>query len=177
MSTSAAARRAVALRPAPAKARPRLVVLSPQRAVARTPFIVLIGALLLGGLLSLLMLHTLAAQDSFHQTSLQQKLAQLTDSEQRLEQQVQIDSAPAALRQRAKALGMVPSVVTSYHQRPNGRIVAHEVAATSVAAAPTAAPSPTTTSNNASSDNAGSKKASSASTSSGHPHHHGAAQQ
>jgi hypothetical protein len=105
------------------------------------PFVVLVGGLLLAGLIALLMLHTLAAQDAFRQTSLQQRLATLTDTEQHLEQQVQLDSSPITLRQRATALGMVPSVVTSYHRLPDGRVVAHEVASTAVvpATAPTSA--------------------------------------
>jgi cell division protein FtsB len=113
---------------APAKSRPRLVVISSQRrVVARGPFVALVGALMLGGLLSLLMLHTLAAQDAFRQTTLQHKLSALTDTEQQLEQQVQTDSAPAALEARAKSLGMVPSAITSYRQHPSGRTTAHEV--------------------------------------------------
>jgi hypothetical protein len=131
--STAAVRKAGVVRPA-TKSRPKLVVISGPRVASWTPFLVLVGVLMLASLLSLLMLHTLAAQDSFRQTSLQQRLANLTDTEQRLQQQLQIDSGPAALRHRAKALGMVPSVITGYRQLPNGRIVAHEVAATSVAA-------------------------------------------
>lgn len=111
------------------KARPRLIVVASPRSAGKAPFVALVGGLLLAGLLSLLMLHTLAAQDSFRQTSLQQRLANLTDDEQRLQQQVQLDSAPSALRQKARALGMVPSTITHYKQLPNGRTVAHEVAA------------------------------------------------
>lgn len=132
-------------KPAPA-ARPRLVVIaSPnQRTIARGPFLLLVGGLMLAGLLSLLLLHTLAAQDAFRQTTLQQRLAALTDTEQQLEQQVQTDSAPASLEARARALGMVPSQITSYHQRPNGRTVAHEVPVTPVVATqPTTQPTTT----------------------------------
>jgi hypothetical protein len=118
----------------PAKARPRLIVVASPRSVGKAPFVALVGGLLLAGLLSLLMLHTLAAQDSFRQTSLQQRLANLTDVQQHLEQQVQLDSAPASLRAKARALGMVPSVITHYRQLPNGRTIAHEVAAPLVTA-------------------------------------------
>lgn len=133
---------AAARRPVPrAGTRPRteLVVVSSRRVVGRTPFVLLVGGLMLGGLVALLLLHTLAAQDAFHQTSLQQRLAALTDAEQHLEQQVQLDSAPAALQARAKALGMVPSVVTGYHRLADGRVVAREVAANTAAAAAAAA--------------------------------------
>ncbi|HVT19865.1 MAG TPA: hypothetical protein VHE57_00565 [Mycobacteriales bacterium] len=129
MSTTAALRKPLPAR-APSRTRPRLIVLAAPRSASKAPFVVLVGGLLLAGLLSLLMLHTLAAQDSFRQTSLQQKLAKLTDTEQRLEQQVQLDSGPSLLRKRAIALGMVPSEITHYRQLANGRTVAHEVAAT-----------------------------------------------
>lgn len=126
-----------------ASSRPRLVVISATKhKVARGPFIVLVSALLIGGLLTLLMLHTLAAQDAFRQTTLQQKLATLTDAEQQLEQQVQTDSAPAALEARARALGMLPSAITSYHRAANGNTIAREMPASSVApdTTPTTAP-------------------------------------
>ncbi|HWB66754.1 MAG TPA: hypothetical protein VG708_08005 [Mycobacteriales bacterium] len=128
-------------------ARPRLVVISsPTHKVARGPFIILVSTLLVGGLLALLMLHTLAAQDAFQQTSLQQKLAALTDSEQQLEQQVQTDSAPAALEARARALGMVPSAITGYRRGADGRAIGHVVPATSTVttSASTSASTPAT---------------------------------
>lgn len=177
MSTTVAARKPLAVR-TPARSRPRLIVLSAPRSASKGPFVVLVGALLLAGLMSLLMLHTLAAQDSFRQTSLQQRLANLTDDEQRLQQQVQLDSAPSALRERAKALGMVPSVITHYRQLPNGRTVAREVAASLVAA-----PVVTTTTVTAKADTAHSASKQSASATSAsatttkHHGHHGAPQQ
>jgi hypothetical protein len=140
-STTAATARRLPAR-TPAKARPRLIVVASPRSAGKAPFVALVGGLLLVGLLSLLMLHTHAAQDSFRQTSLQQRLANLTDVEQHLQQQVQLDSAPSALRAKARALGMVPSVVTHYRQLPNGRTIGHEVAASSIT---TSAITPVTT--------------------------------
>jgi hypothetical protein len=122
------------------------------------------------------MLHTLAAQDAFQQTTLQQRLNTLTDTEQQLEQQVQTDSAPAALEARARALGMVPSTIISYHRRPNGVAVAHEapitavapvVAATSTTTAPTTSPTSPSTKPAAQSTTTDSTKATSSS-----PQHH-----
>lgn len=141
---TAAARKALPLRSTAARPRPKLVLVAPNRVVGRMPFVVLVGGMLTASLVALLMLHTLAAQDAFHQTSLQQRLAALTDTEQHLEQQVQLDAAPTSLRARAKALGMVPSVITAYRRRPNGRVVAHEVAANSPAAVTAAANAGTT---------------------------------
>lgn len=133
-STTAATARRAPVRVG-ARSRPRLIVVASPRTAGKAPFVILVGGLLLAGLLSLLMLHTLAAQDSFRQTSLQQRLANLTDVEQRLQQQVQLDSAPSQLRHKAHALGMVPSTITHYKQLPDGRTVAHEVAATAGPAA------------------------------------------
>jgi hypothetical protein len=137
------------------KSRPRLVVISSHRqVVARGPFIAIVGALMLAGLLSLLMLHTLAAQDAFRQTTLQHRLNTLTDAEQQLEQQVQTDSAPAALQARATALGMVPSAITSYRRHANGRTYAKEVPLNQVPTSTVAATStkPTTTTSSTTSD-------------------------
>ncbi|MGN6472416.1 MAG: hypothetical protein ACTHK4_02050 [Mycobacteriales bacterium] len=147
---TAAARKALPLRSTTTRPRPKLVVIPGQRVVGRMPFVLLIGGMLLASLIALLMLHTLAAQDAFHQTSLQQRLAALTDTEQHLQQQVQMDAAPDSLRARARALGMVPSVITGYRRLPNGRVVAHEVAANSPAAAAAAATAMSSTSSSTS---------------------------
>ncbi|HEX3898589.1 MAG TPA: hypothetical protein VHW74_05405 [Mycobacteriales bacterium] len=145
MSATYPLRKPATAKPRPAASRPRLTVISSTKhKVARGPFIVLVSALLIGGLLALLMLHTLAAQDAFRQTTLQQKLATLTDQQQQLEQQVQLDSAPAALEARARALGMVPSTITSYHRGANGTTIARELPTSQVATVdttPTTAPS------------------------------------
>jgi hypothetical protein len=112
--------------PAKPKVRPRLVIVAPPRSAAgRLPFLILIGAVLVSGLLTLLMLHTLAAQDGFKVNTLQTKLNALTDTEQGLAQQVQADSSPAKLRKAAAALGMVPSTIPAY-KRVHGRVVGLE---------------------------------------------------
>ena len=107
------------VRPAPrprsgARPRPRLVVAARHRATAgRVAFLALVGAMLVGGLVAVLLLHMMAAQDGFRVTSLQQRLANLTDEVQQQQQVVAADSAPTALQARARALGMVPSTITS----------------------------------------------------------------
>jgi len=90
---------------------------------ARLPFLIVIGAIMVSGLVGVLLLHMLAAQDSFRATTLQQRLATLTDSEQRLSSIVEADSAPAALDQRARALGMVPARIAKFHKLRDGRTV------------------------------------------------------
>jgi hypothetical protein len=104
--------------------RPRLVVVAPQRSTAgRLPFVILVCAVLISGLVGVLLLHTIAAQDAFRVTGLQQRLATLTDQEQQEAQLVAADSSPTALETRAVALGMEPTVLSAFHRRGDGRAV------------------------------------------------------
>jgi cell division protein FtsB len=105
MSTAAAA----SARPAPS-ARPSSlsVVPRPRPKAARGAFVLLIVALLIGGLMTLLALNTALAQDSFVVQNLQHQRDQLTDQEQQLTQQVATLESPVSLAARARALGMVP---------------------------------------------------------------------
>ena len=86
----------------------RLVATRPLT-VSRLPFAVLVGTILAAGLVGLLLLHTMAAQDAFRLESLQQKSAELSDAEQQLMVAEQQREAPSALARRARALGMVPT--------------------------------------------------------------------
>jgi hypothetical protein len=131
-----------------AKSRPRLVLVAPPRSSAgRLPFAILIGAVLVGGLVTLLMLHTIAAQDGFTVNKLQAQQKVLNDQLQSLQTQVQTDSSPTTLREQAAALGMVPSVVNSYHRMKDGRVkglLSPVVAAAPVTTTTTAATTPKT---------------------------------
>jgi type II secretory pathway pseudopilin PulG len=136
-------------RPAPATAapRPRLVLVSQRRSSAgRLPFFIVVGVIMVGGLIGVLLLHMMAAQDAFRATALQQRLQTLTDQEQQLSRAVDADSAPAALRRRAVALGMLPTTVTSIRQLRDGRAVGVRTAITpSPPPAPPATKTTTTT--------------------------------
>jgi hypothetical protein len=133
MSATAPLRRPAALvLPAPSRTtdapkatgRPRLVLISQRRITAgRVPFMILIGAVLSAGLVSVLLLHMLAAQDAYRANTLQQRLQALTDQEQQLATAVDADSSPTALRSRALALGMRPTSVTHLRQLKDGRAV------------------------------------------------------
>ncbi|MFF4338634.1 cell division protein FtsL [Kitasatospora sp. NPDC001540] len=74
----------------------------------RTPFAVLVVALLSAGLLGLLMLNTALNEGSFTLARLRKQTTEATDQQQTLQQQIAQQSAPDALEQRARALGMVP---------------------------------------------------------------------
>lgn len=103
------------------------MLVSPRRSSAsRVPFLIVIGAIMVVGLVGVLLLHMLAAQDSYRANHLQQRLAALTDAEQRLSSIVEADSAPAALRHRAEALGMVPATITNFHKLHDGRTVGQQ---------------------------------------------------
>lgn len=74
----------------------------------RAPFVVLVVALLSGGLLGLLMLNTALNEGTFELSRLQKQTTELTDQQQTLQQQINQASAPDALERRARDLGMVP---------------------------------------------------------------------
>lgn len=136
--------------PAQAPARPRLsVVPAPASTTAgRLPFVLAVGAVLATGLVLLLLLHTLAAQDGFTVHSLQAKSASLADQEQQLAYADLQAQSPAQLAARAKALGMVQATsiaVTQRHGRPVAVLEGFAPApapSPSASASPSASPSP-----------------------------------
>ncbi|MFB7982085.1 hypothetical protein [Streptomyces vinaceus] len=75
---------------------------------ARTPFVLLVVALLAGGLISLLLLNSALNQGSFQLSKLKKETTALTDEEQALQRDVDGYSAPDALQRRAHELGLVP---------------------------------------------------------------------
>ncbi|MCY0935763.1 hypothetical protein [Streptomyces sp. H34-S4] len=75
---------------------------------ARTPFVLLVVALLAGGLISLLLLNSALNQGSFQLSKLKRETTTLTDEEQALQRDVDGYSAPDALQRRAHELGLVP---------------------------------------------------------------------
>ncbi|GLV82821.1 hypothetical protein Slala03_25100 [Streptomyces lavendulae subsp. lavendulae] len=75
---------------------------------ARMPFVLLVVALLGGGLISLLLLNSALNQGSFQLTKLKKETTALTDEQQALQRDVDAYSAPDALQRRAHELGLVP---------------------------------------------------------------------
>lgn len=125
MSVAAPARLNRRPRPQSTPVRPslRLVAARPL-AVGRLPFALLVGGILASGLVVLLMLHTLAAQDAFRLHDLQSRQADLTDVQQELSLAVQQQESPRALAARARALGMVPTGSIAFVEvRKRGKIV------------------------------------------------------
>jgi hypothetical protein len=77
-----------------------------RRPVSRTPFILLVLALLGGGLVCLLVINTTLAAASFRISNLQRENAQATQQVQELQQQVSTDQSANAIKQRALRLGL-----------------------------------------------------------------------
>ena len=118
----------------------RLVAARPLTA-ARLPFAIFIGAILVTGLVTLLLLHTMAAQDAFRLASLQQQSAALDDTTEQLAVANEQAAAPSVLGAHAKALGMVPTGSIAYVElHHHGKIVGVVQAAQPP---PPPAPSPT----------------------------------
>lgn len=130
--------------PVPGLARATALRLVPQGRprAARAPFAVLVVALLAGGLLGLLGLNTVLAQDAFRLHSLQVEGKQLSAREQVLQREVQDLQAPAALSQQATALGMVPGGPPAFLRLPDGAVLGQPMPAAAPAPAPTVAAVP-----------------------------------
>ncbi|MFJ9596216.1 septum formation initiator family protein [Streptomyces virginiae] len=120
--------RALGARPA----RPR-----PGGQAARMPFVLLVVALLAGGLISLLLLNSALNEGSFQLSRLKKETTALTDEEQALQRDVDAHSAPDALQRRARELGLVPGGSPVFIG-PDGKVAGS-------ASAAEAPPSPTPT--------------------------------
>ncbi|HEY1621235.1 MAG TPA: hypothetical protein VGG25_26660 [Streptosporangiaceae bacterium] len=93
--------------PAPQQARPRGGTgAQPFAGVPRMPFVLLVFALLGGGLICLLVINTTLATAQFRISNLQQGNTSLSQQEQTLQQQIATDEAPATIEKRARQLGM-----------------------------------------------------------------------
>ncbi|WP_052851830.1 FtsB family cell division protein [Streptomyces avicenniae] len=76
---------------------------------ARTPFVLLVVLLLGSGMLGLLLLNASLNEGSFALSELRRETRDLTDEQQELQAEVDGYSAPDALAERARELGMVPA--------------------------------------------------------------------
>lgn len=115
---------AAAPRDAAARPQLRVVPAAPARRTAaraarrtgerRTPFVLLVVALLVGTTLGLLFLNTAIAVDSLRASQLRAQNAELAQDVQALQQQVVSGGTPAALAAAAAAAGMVPAGSAAY---------------------------------------------------------------
>ena len=104
--------------------RPTLRVVRPPAVErGRTVFAVACLLLLVGGLLSLLLINTALAQGSFTLHDLQARSDVLSDREQALRQDIDVQAAPERLAARASALGMVPSQSPAFLRLSDGALL------------------------------------------------------
>ncbi|MEP6697121.1 MAG: hypothetical protein ABJA34_09610 [Pseudonocardiales bacterium] len=121
--------RLVAGSPRPGKARPLAAApslrLVPQRSLhpPRAPFVTLVVGVLAAGLLGLLLLNTVMAEDSFHLHALQQQGSALDLRQQQLQRQIDALETPNALAARAQAQGMVPAGGPAFIRLSDGKIL------------------------------------------------------
>ncbi len=112
-----------------ARRRPALSLVVPRRTDApRAPFVAVIVALLVSGLLGLLVLNTVLAQDAFALHTLSQNGRALADREQSLSREVEALRSPEALAARAEAAGMVQAGPPAFLRLPDGAILGSPVA-------------------------------------------------
>ena len=137
MSTATSVRVPAPATPPPGARRAAPLWLVPQRrsTAAKAPFVVAVVGLLVAGLLGLLLLNTIVAQDAFRLHDLQKQGRLLADREQELAKQVQGLQAPGSLSDHAIALGMVPGGPPVFLRLPDGAVLG---AVTAPSAAPRA---------------------------------------
>jgi hypothetical protein len=170
--TTAAARVRAAAQHAPLPARPTLRLVPGRAAIAgRVPFAILVGVILGGGLISLLLLHTMAAQDAFRLRDLQRQAATLDDTQQGLQVATQELESPATLAAKARGLGMVPTGSISFVRLRSGRLVGVAKAAPLPAPA-VPKPTPSASSTPAKTTKSGASSGSAAHSPAGCPHAH-----
>jgi cell division septation protein DedD len=124
-------------------------VSTPQHA-PRTPFLLLLGALVVGGLCALLALNTASAANELNRHDLATKDASIAAEVQQLRNEVAASAAPGNIASAAAAMGMVPAGNPAFLKvLPDGRVVVlGSASAASLAPAPTSSPPshpPTTT--------------------------------
>ncbi|MEU9096102.1 septum formation initiator [Streptomyces sp. NPDC048361] len=119
----------------------RLMPAQGPNSAARTPFVLLVVALLGGGLITLLVLNSALNAGSFKLSEYRRQTTELTDEQQALQQDVDDLSAPDALARRAGDLGMVPGG-TPVFLGPDGTVKGVPALAGEPSPAEAAEPSP-----------------------------------
>jgi hypothetical protein len=107
---------------------------------ARAPFVAAVVVILAAGLLGLLLLNTVLAQDAFRLHALQLQGHVLADQEQSLQREVEALQSPQSLAARATAMGMVPGGPRAFLRLSDGKVLGVAVPGQApVVAAPPAA--------------------------------------
>jgi cell division protein FtsB len=100
-----------------------------ERRAPRVPFLVLVAAVLLTGVVGLLVFNTHMQQTSFQATALEAKATTLHAQEQALRMELDTLRDPQRVAQRARALGMVPIANPAFLQISDGTVLGEAVPA------------------------------------------------
>ncbi len=104
--------------------RARLTVVPRQEVrAARAPFVVLVAAVLLAGVVGLLLFNTQMQQGSFRATALEARATALHATHQSLEMELDRLRDPQEVAVRAQELGMVPIANPAFLTLPDGRVL------------------------------------------------------
>jgi hypothetical protein len=106
-----------------AAATPRLRVAPPAPINApRAPFIALVVAVVVAGVLGILLINTKTAENSFRIDTLQKQQAKLDSQEQDLENEIAANNSPGSLDAAARRLGLVKADNPAYIRLPDGKV-------------------------------------------------------
>jgi hypothetical protein len=92
-------------------------------ALPRAPFLILIVALVVAGVLGVLVLNTKINENSFRLNDLRNNQAALDLREQQLQRDLADRESPGNLRAAATRLGLVPAGTPAFINLPDGRVV------------------------------------------------------
>ena len=92
-------------------------------ALPRAPFLILILALVVAGVLGVLVLNTKINENSFRLNDLRNNQAALDLQEQQLQRDLADRESPGNLRAAATRLGLVPAGTPAFINLPDGRVV------------------------------------------------------
>jgi hypothetical protein len=99
------------------------LVTARRSSAARAPFVATVVVILAAGLLGLLLLNTVLAQDAFRLHALQIQGRVLADHEQTLQREVERLQSPQSLAARAGRLDMVPGGPPAFLRLSDGKVL------------------------------------------------------
>ena len=104
---------------------------APRRRAPRVPFVALVGAVLLGGILGLLVFNTHMQQGSFAAASLESRATALEARQQTLQMQIEDLRDPQRVARQARRLGMVSAGTPAFLDLADGSVLGDPSAASS----------------------------------------------
>jgi hypothetical protein len=109
--------------PLPISVPPAPVVAGGARAASRAPFVVLVLALAVLGLIGLVLLNTAVNENAFRLHDLDTRQDALNKQESQLQQDLDNREAPASLAAQAQKMGLVPAGDPAFVVLPDGKVV------------------------------------------------------